>query len=277
LALFVLPNIDIFTLPGYGKDLIYSNLTLKIVLFALFFPNLLLVALGVIPYASHTWSIGTEEQYYLIWPVLLKYVFKKYRIGVMLAIVAFYLLMDEVLSMSYFDSIPYKTIIQGFWATFNIDCMAIGGLFAILLFRNYKILKVLMNKYFFYFVLLTVVVLIIKGVCVPKFHNEFYALLFGIIILNFAANKSIRISLENRFMNYLGNISYGLYMYHPIGIVLSLYIASTIGILSNWLLLPMAVLITVSISAFSYKYFESFFLKFKDKFSNILSGVKNRL
>lgn len=72
LALFVLPNIDIFLLPGFDKVKIQSHLVLKLILFVFFLPNLLLAALGVVPYASHTWSIGNKEQFYLVWPVLLK-------------------------------------------------------------------------------------------------------------------------------------------------------------------------------------------------------------
>jgi len=90
LAFLVLPNIDLFTLPGYGKEVIYKDLLLKLFLYVIFFPSLVLSLLGIVPYASHTWSIGTEEQYYLVWPVILKY-FKKNRLLLMLLIILFYL------------------------------------------------------------------------------------------------------------------------------------------------------------------------------------------
>tara|TARA_B100000809_G_scaffold141390_1_gene138972 strand:- start:1301 stop:1816 length:516 start_codon:yes stop_codon:yes gene_type:complete len=88
LVFFVLPNIEIFTFPGHGKDVIYSNLFWKLILFAIFFPNLVLSLLGIVPYASHTWSIGVEEQHYFIWPIILKYI-KKYRVLLMFVIVVF--------------------------------------------------------------------------------------------------------------------------------------------------------------------------------------------
>lgn len=275
LAFFVLPYINLFTLPGYEKDVIYSSLLKKLVFYALFFPNLVITVLGIVPYASHTWSIGVEEQYYLVWPIILKY-FKKYRLFLMFFVIFFYLIFAKLLTTSYTDFLPYKAAIILFWKTFNIDCMAIGGVFAVLLFQKSIFIKVLQNNILFYLTMVVVVFLIVKGVHIPYFHYEFYSFLFGIIILNLAANNKIGISLENKVLKYLGNISYGLYMYHPIAIVLALVIAISINFTTNWLLYPLSFILTIIMAGLSYKYFESFFLRFKNKFSNIISGKESK-
>ncbi len=272
LAFFILPNIDMFTLPGYGKDVIYSDLLLKLTLYALFLSNLILPLVGIIPYVSHIWSIGTEEQYYLIWPVILNY-FKNNRICLMVFIVAIYVIVNIMLQYThYFDTIPYNKVIIGFWSSFNIDCMAIGGIYAILLFKKHKYLILIQSNAVFYATLIFVTLLILCGIQIPYVHYEFYSVLFGIIILNFANNDKLKISLENRLLNYLGNISYGLYMYHPIGIVLAIVISISISCQTNWFIYPLSLMITVLLAGLSYKYFESFFLKFKDKFSIVSSG-----
>jgi peptidoglycan/LPS O-acetylase OafA/YrhL len=225
----------------------------------------------VVPYASHTWSIGTEEQYYLVWPIILKY-FKNYRKILMIFIIFSYLAFKAILSTHYSDILPYKNVIKAFWSSFNIDCMAIGGIYAILLFQKNKFLKLIQNKTVFYLTITLVAFLMLKGIHIPYIHYEFYSVLFGIIILNFASSDKIKISLENRLFKYLGNISYGLYMYHPIGIVLALAISISIGLTTNWFIYPLSFTLTIIIAGLSYKYFESFFLKFKDKFSIVLSG-----
>ena len=271
LAIFILPYIKLFTLNGFDINVVHSNLATKLILYALFLPNIVLSMIGVIPYASHTWSIGTEEQFYVVWPVFMKYL-KKNRIALMIIIIISYLLIRFFLANPISDFMPYKKFIREFWSTFNIDCMAIGGIFGILLFRNDRFLPLLKNNLIFYFSLAFVSILMIKGVYIPYIQAEFFSVFFGIIILNFAANENIKISLENKYFNYLGNISYGLYMYHPIGIMMAINLAVTIGYPSNWLIYPASLIFTILIAGLSYKYFEAYFLKFKHKFSKVLSG-----
>jgi peptidoglycan/LPS O-acetylase OafA/YrhL len=273
LAFFVLPNVGLFILPGYGKDIIYCNLFYKLLLYVLFFPNLVLMMYGIVPYASQTWSIGTEEQYYFIWPIILKY-FKKNRIILMFFIIFSYLAFTRILLTHYADILPYKNIIKAFWSKFPIQCMAIGGIFSILLYQKNTIIKLIQNTFLFYLTIILVLFLILKSIYLP-YYFEIYSVLFGIIILNFAANDKIKISLENRGLNYLGNISYGLYMYHPIGIVSAIAISSSIGFTNNWIIYPLSFIFTIIFAGLSYKYFESFFLKFKNKFSIVLSGNRN--
>lgn len=273
LAFGILPNIGLFTLPGFGKEVIYSNLFIKLFLYVILFPNLVLSLTGIVPYASHTWAIGTMEQYYLFLPVILKY-FKKYRIGLMLLIIFFYLFFVKLLSTHYAAYIPFKIEIAAFWSRFNIDCIAIGGIFALLLFRKSPAIKFLLNNVLFYSTLVLMIFLIVKGVYIPYIHYEFYSVLFGIIIINFASNDRIGISLENKLTCYLGDISYGLYMYHPIGIVLAIAVAGAVNVYSNWLIYPLSFVITILLASLSWRYYESFFLKYKSRFSKVISGSR---
>src|SRR5215204_1449724 len=245
LGFLILPNIHLFDVPGYDKATVYRHFSLKVLFYIFFLPNLVSPLLGIVPYAAHTWSIGTEEQFYLTWPVILKSI-KKYRLPLMFVIVVGYLLFARALYSSRTDFLPLKDALAAFWPTFNIDCMAIGGFFAILLHTKSPLLKFFQNKYFFYFALVFATTLIYNGshfpsltvnnIQFPYLYKEFYSLWFGIIILNFASNREIGISLEAKPFRYLGKISYGLYMYQPIGIALAFQIALLFGQAFNWVL-----------------------------------------
>jgi peptidoglycan/LPS O-acetylase OafA/YrhL len=106
----------------------------------------------------------------------------------------------------------------------------------------------------------------------PYLYKEFYSIWFGIIILNFAASKNNLLSLEQRPIRYLGKISYGLYMYHPIAIVLALQTSLWLASPMDALLYPLSLALTILLAGLSYQHFESYFLNFKTKYANVKSG-----
>ena len=271
LALVVLPQIPLFIMPGYGHDFIYRHLPTKIILFLLFLPNLMPFLGGIIPYASQTWSIGTEEQFYLMWPLLLKNI-RKYRIALMLSIIVGYIVTARALWSSHTDFLPFKYYISGYWSLFNIDLMAIGGLLAILLHTHSRYLKIIRNNIVFYASLGIVFYMFKQAFMLEHIYKEIYALFYGLIILNFASNQNIHFSLEAGIFKYLGKISYGLYMYHPIAIVLAVQLALRSGLTSNIFIYPVSILLAIALAGFSYKYVESFFLKRKLHYSTVRSG-----
>lgn len=262
-ALFLLPNFSFFNFPDFNKSFFAENFSLKVFLYCTFFANFVLSYFGGLPYAAQTWSVATEEQFYLIWALLLKYL-KINRIVLMLSVIAFYLGIKAILKLPL--SVDTSAFL-GFWNLFNIDCMAIGGLFAVLSFQNNPTLRLFQNTIFFYFILIISCLLIIFGYQFPFFHDKCYAFLFGIIILNFAQNKTLFFSLENRLLNYLGKISYGLYMFHFLAIMLIIQLHLRTQFCPIYLITPLSILLTIGISAISFRYFESFFLSYKEKFA----------
>jgi len=95
-------------------------------------------------------------------------------------------------------------------------------------------------------------------------------LLFGLTISVLAQNP-IKF-LENKTMNYLGKISYGIYMYHAIMIqfVGLLYLKGISklnlnGTLDILIITFLVISLTILTSHLSYKYYESYFLKLKHR------------
>jgi peptidoglycan/LPS O-acetylase OafA/YrhL len=137
--------------------------------------------------------------------------------------------------------------------------MAFGGIFAVVLSRKMRLLNILYNPITFYVSLIASVLFsfVIKNFTIH--HYDLYSVLFGIIILNLASNPKFSNVLENRVVNYLGTISYGMYMYHPIIIFLSIKVALSFGSVSIIYLL--SFIGTIFISHLSFKYFEGYFLR----------------
>ena len=270
LGLFVLPEISILEMPKYTAE-VGDNFLLKITLFIFMLPNLALVLLSPVPYISQSWSIGVEEQFYLIWPNIIKKS-SKILLALILVILIYWGLRISLLLIEFYeviDTILLRNTL-GFLASFNIDCMAIGGITAYLYYhKKMTLLKFLYRKDLQMFVVLLTAVLVIFGVKIPY---PFYAGLFAVIILNVATNPNNLISLENRPFNFLGKISYGLYMYHSIAIALVLIIVKDTILFNDIAIYFMSFTLAIIFASISYFFFEERFIKLKGRFSTILSG-----
>lgn len=267
---FILQNFSFWEIPGL-KNPVEDNFISIFLLHIFLIPNVATAVYGFIPYIAQAWSIGTEEQFYLMWPVLLKK-FKRHRLTLMISIVIFHFSIRVVLSNKLPFSIPYRDIINKFWMHFNIDSIAIGSIFAILLLNKNKVLKYILNTNFFYFVTLITAIFLVVGVRVSHLHYQFYSLLFGILIINLAVNKDLKNILEGKLIYYLGKISYGIYMYHFIVLIPVLMAVSKFNFDNSIIIYMLVFTITIAISSLSYHYFEAFFLKIKAKYAFINSG-----
>ena len=132
IVFFVLHNFTFWDIPNL-KNPINGNFTTILLLHIFLVPNLSTALYGFIPYIAQAWSIGTEEQSYFLWPILLKKI-KKHRLKFMVGIVIFHFFIKALLSDRLHLEIPFKSIILKFWMHFNIDSIAIGSIFALILF-----------------------------------------------------------------------------------------------------------------------------------------------
>ncbi len=270
-GLAVMPNLGLLPFPTLESDLVQERLPLILLLYVFFLGNLVIPVMGIVPYVSHLWSIGTEEQFYLLWPVLVSRV-KEHKMRLMFGVIGLYFAVKAVLFSPLAVYLPKLNTLRGFWEAFPISCMAIGGVYAVLLFRKSPKLAWVMRRDVFWVSTVLVSGMIAAGVVVPFVHYEFYAVFFGIIILNLSGNPALGTPLENPLMNYLGKISYGLYMYHPLAIMVVLTVLVRLGIQSDLILYGGSLLLTIVIAGLSYRYFEAYFLRFKARFAHILSG-----
>jgi peptidoglycan/LPS O-acetylase OafA/YrhL len=281
LSFFVFPNIGLLQIPLLSEST-FQNFYQKLVLYLLVLPNVVSGLYVPMPLSSHVWSIGVEEQFYLLWPwLLISRNFKRLfviilSVGAVLAGGFFYFRFAlNPYHIAKDDTHPFFFFVSMFLAQFRVGCMAIGGLGAYLVFIKHPVLQILYRRWIQIIVYLFLIFLISTGFQVPGVNYEFYAILFCYLLINLASNPKSIIQFENRFMNFMGSISYGLYIYHPIAIafVLNLLIGhranpDLLNSLSfNLQVYSLTIAITVFLSYLSYTYFEKPFLRLKDRFT----------
>jgi peptidoglycan/LPS O-acetylase OafA/YrhL len=223
-----------------------------------------------LPFLTHYWSLGVEEQFYLFWPWLIKY-FSPIK-AVSFFLVFFFCLKGAV---RYF--LPASGLYQFIHVT-RFDCMAIGALWSILLTNKKRLfLLISFNRITQAISWIILVLAASKLFRIPDFINqEVFSVASAIIILNVAFNEKSLINLENKIFNFLGKISYGIYVYHVLVIyILGKLLQSNLYIINAVIRLPIIIIIvlcsTILIAWISYTYFEKPFLKFKNRFSKIHS------
>ena len=224
------------------------------------------------------WSIGVEEIYYGVWAPVFKWL-RSWIVPIMLGVV----LVKSVIGI-WATQFPADSRLNELLAMLQFDAMAIGGLAAWLLYRR----EVPLEESFF-FSRLAQVVLFVPLVLRLIGHNglmensSVYAFfsrpvlvdlwtmsLFAWLLVNVSLNPKSLLCLENRILNRLGDISYGIYMLHCL--VISLLMVPFVDDLKDdtefgMTLLIHVVIITVTIllALASKRYLEDPFLRLKDR------------
>lgn len=265
LSIFVFPHIELLNMPNLKLEFDYNNQIFLVIFLFIFLLSNLLVSIKVIPFAAQTWSIGTEEQFYLFWPILINKVKNsKYWF---VAIIILYNLLIFSIKMPFFENIKYIGLIKNYIFSFQLDSLTVGALGAYWFHKKSVVLKYITNNYFGFIAFCGMIVSIMFDIHFRFFNSTIYAFLFLNIILNLVANKSLTQLLENKALNYLGKISYGLYMYHQILIVISINLLLKWNVFNNLNLFLMSVTMTILVSSLSFEFFEKPFLNKKEKFS----------
>lgn len=272
LSFLVLPRFEVFQLPRYTATL-PEHFAATFPLFLLFLPQLALSIYEPVPFAEPAWSIGVEEQFYLLWPALLR----KTRSFVALAVVVivaavgarYFALAMAKANRADADALTiWNRVINYFYFT-RMECMAIGGLFAWLVFAKRKtLLSFFYNRFVQVVTYALTAYLLVTDSFKPIFNYGWYSVCFGVLILNIATNPRSLIRLGGRAFEFLGNISFSIYMLHEMAIQLTI----AAGLKSNAMLYAVSMTLTIATASASYLWFERPFLRLKSRYAVVPSG-----
>ena len=218
-----------------------------------------------LPFLEHYWSLGVEEQFYLFWPW-----FNKKINNFIVPIIGFFIaiLLGTKVCLHFFYP---NTVLELAITISRFHCMMIGAIGAILFKKENKLfLKITDNRISQY-----ICWLIILLVAINKFHfasiidNEIICIVALVLIIGQINIKNRIVNLEINVLDYLGKISYGIYVIHPLLIFLFSQFLNKVNLKAPYKYLFVYTVIlatTILISHVSYSYFEKYFLKLKGKF-----------
>ncbi len=219
-----------FLLPRLGIErAVTYPLGLAVLLYVFFLPNLMNALYSVGGILNPTWSIGVEEQFYLAWAPLVRRF--RQRLPLLCALV-----LGASLAVFCVAKVnPWGwTAMQKFWTQLKFHFMAAGALAAWALFHHRERLLALplfrrrwLQLALGLFLLQYLVADLVK---MSWWLDELVQLfLFPWLLLEVGANPARALPVANRVTEWLGEISYGLYMLHMIAVyaVARLYQSTT--------------------------------------------------
>ena len=263
----IVENFEIFRSDDYYNAISNNhNYGIKGILFYLFFmPNVALISGYFMIGCSQAWSVGVEEQFYILWPFIILLFNKNRVLQIFVGVLIIFPLLI-FLAKNDFIIYPFSVIIR----TIPFHFMAIGAIGGYLYYNYQTTIEFFAKSRIFYII---TVILIFSFLFYPFFVNYVQEIILSflfLILIVLSINEKNSLVFRNRHFSFLGKISYGIYMYHIIimffvfPIINTSFPNSEYGIVNNLLIYLLTFMLSIVISYFSYKYLELRFIKLKD-------------
>jgi len=223
------------------------------------------------------WSIGVEEVFYLTWAPLFKMCKNKILI-LLIAVIALKILL-RILGYYFVSNALFNYVVN----TFQFEAMAIGGLGAYFIYTKGSVftgLSIFKTPFQVILLLHLLVYIIFYSNIDNMYWNTFFKtpilssilidLLFLYLIICVSVIENSVVKFRSKLFSFLGEISYGIYMYHMLAIFITIhfltkYLLQMNPFTSHLMFYATVVSITIGGASLSKYLFEDFFLNLKKK------------
>ncbi len=268
-----------FRIPGATEAYLAANPAASNRLFLFFLPHVQPFLYPTAPYVHHTYTIGIEEQFYVVWGLLFFVLRKRMVVFFWLVLLAMPVLnLAHQLSFAHLQKsggepgwLQYFNSVVTYLKYSRFSTFAIGSLFGYAYFHRKAWINVFKKtgvQVLLYAVLFCSIYFNIE---MPFFQYEYISLLMACLMLVATFKKESLINYSAAGISYLGKISYGIYLFHIFAIVLACKITALFfpaeshpGI--TLLLCCLTIGLSVLFGELSYRWFETYFLRWKERF-----------
>lgn len=224
-----------------------------------------------IPLLTPTWSLAMEEQYYLIWPMLLLLIPRRWIVPVLLAMIGVNLAgVLGALTPLGITAVELGPLNLGMPASTYAPIL-MGSLAAVLLHKRTsfdRIAPFLSVKAAPWLCLATLLWALsaFPGALIGWPNLVVHALMtLTVISLVVREDNGLAPILKLRPIERIGQISYGIYLYHLFALSLVVKLFEVLGIESWWAVLFIYYALSILIAEISFRTLEAWFMGFRHK------------